>query len=146
MEEGRQGLEKRMTAERETDTAVEERIATVAMTDNVFGFTRRARSSQRKKSQGNESWFWLGLSWETPTPGWKYESSLLRTYLTSSYSFVLYLFITFVQASTYSIKYLCFGFFFFGTAARGALQVPNNVDCSVQLKTYHRSLALFTSH
>jgi hypothetical protein len=55
MEEDRQGFEKRMTAERETDTAVEERIATVAMTDNVFGFTRRARSSQRKKSQGNES-------------------------------------------------------------------------------------------
>ena len=146
MEEGRQGFEKRMTAERETDTAVEERIATVAMTDNVFGFTRRARSSQRKKSQGNESWFWLGLSWETPTPGWKYESSLLRnvTLLLRIRSYFVYLLPSYKQV--HILLNICVSVFFFGTAARGALQVPNNVDCSVQLKTYHRSLALFTSH
>jgi hypothetical protein len=116
------------------------------MTDNVFGFTRRARSSQRKKSQGNESWFWLGLSWETPTPGWKYESSLLRnvTLLLRIRSYFIYLLPSYKQV--HILLNICVSVFFFGTAARGALQVPNNVDCSVQLKTYHRSLALFTSH
>ena len=64
--------------------------------------------------------------------------------LVRRYELIIYLLPSYKQV--HILLNICVSVFFFGTAARGALQVPNNVDCSVQLKTYHRSLALFTSH
>ena len=68
----------------------------------------------------------------------------VRTLLLRIRSYFIYLLPSYEEV--HILLNICVSVFFFGTAARGALQVPNNVDCSVQLKTYHRSLALFTSH